>query len=35
MALDAQGIGRPRCVGVFETCEESGATDLPAYIDAL
>ena len=35
MALDAQGIGRPRCVGVIETCEESGSTDLPAYIDAL
>ncbi len=35
MALDAQGIPRPRCVGVIETCEESGSFDLPAYIDLL
>ena len=35
MALDAQGIPRPRCVGVIETCEESGSFDLPAYIDIL
>ncbi|HEV8312481.1 MAG TPA: M20 family metallopeptidase [Burkholderiaceae bacterium] len=35
MALDAQGIARPRCVGLIETCEESGSYDLPAYIDAL
>ncbi len=34
-ALDAQGIPRPRCVGVIESCEESGSPDLPAYIDAL
>ncbi|MDL2338110.1 MAG: M20 family metallopeptidase [Pseudomonadota bacterium] len=34
-ALDAQGIPRPRCVGVIESCEESGSFDLPAYIDAL
>ncbi|MDZ7591454.1 MAG: M20 family metallopeptidase [Rubrivivax sp.] len=34
-ALDAQGIARPRCVGVIEACEESGSPDLPAYIDAL
>jgi acetylornithine deacetylase/succinyl-diaminopimelate desuccinylase-like protein len=34
-ALDAQGVGRPRCVGVIETCEESGSPDLPAYLDAL
>ena len=34
-ALDAQGVGRPRCVGLIETCEESGSGDLPAYIDAL
>ena len=34
-ALDAQGITRPRCVGVIESCEESGSPDLPAYIDAL
>ena len=34
-ALDAQGIARPRCVGLIETCEESGSPDLPAYLDAL
>jgi len=34
-ALDAQGIARPRCVGVIESCEESGSYDLPAYVDAL
>jgi acetylornithine deacetylase/succinyl-diaminopimelate desuccinylase-like protein len=34
-ALDAQGIARPRCVGVIESCEESGSPDLPAYIDVL
>jgi acetylornithine deacetylase/succinyl-diaminopimelate desuccinylase-like protein len=34
-ALDAQGIPRPRCVGVVESCEESGSFDLPAYIDVL
>ncbi len=34
-ALDAQGIPRPRCVGVIESCEESGSSDLPVYIDAL
>jgi len=35
LALDAQGIPRPRCVGLIETCEESGSFDLPAYIDLL
>ncbi len=35
MALDRQGIPRPRCVGLIETCEESGSFDLPAYIDLL
>ncbi|MBL8277686.1 MAG: M20 family metallopeptidase [Pelomonas sp.] len=35
MALDKQGIPRPRCVGIIETCEESGSYDLPAYIDVL
>ena len=35
MALDRQGIPRPRCVGIIETCEESGSYDLPAYIDVL
>jgi acetylornithine deacetylase/succinyl-diaminopimelate desuccinylase-like protein len=34
-ALDAQGIARPRCVGLIETCEESGSPDLPYYVDAL
>ena len=34
-ALHAQGIGHPRCVGLIETCEESGSFDLPAYLDAL
>jgi acetylornithine deacetylase/succinyl-diaminopimelate desuccinylase-like protein len=34
-SLDAQGIPRPRCVGLIEACEESGSFDLPAYIDAL
>jgi acetylornithine deacetylase/succinyl-diaminopimelate desuccinylase-like protein len=34
-ALDAQGIGRPRCVGLVETGEESGSPDLPAYLDVL
>ena len=35
MALDRQGIPRPRCVGIIESCEESGSFDLPAYIDVL
>jgi acetylornithine deacetylase/succinyl-diaminopimelate desuccinylase-like protein len=35
VALDAEGIARPRCVGLIETCEESGSYDLPAYLDAL
>jgi acetylornithine deacetylase/succinyl-diaminopimelate desuccinylase-like protein len=34
-ALDAQGIERPRCVGLIETCEESGSFDLLPYVDAL
>ncbi|MCC6249517.1 MAG: M20 family metallopeptidase [Rubrivivax sp.] len=34
-ALDRQGIARPRCVGLIETCEESGSPDLPLYIEAL
>ena len=34
-ALQAQGVPNARCVGLFETCEESGSYDLPAYIDAL
>ena len=34
-ALDAQGIARPRIVGLIESCEESGSFDLPAYLDVL
>jgi acetylornithine deacetylase/succinyl-diaminopimelate desuccinylase-like protein len=34
-ALDAQGIPRPRCVGLIETSEESGSPDLPAYLEQL
>jgi acetylornithine deacetylase/succinyl-diaminopimelate desuccinylase-like protein len=34
-ALDAQRVPRPRCVGLIETCEESGSHDLPAYLDLL
>ncbi len=34
-ALDRHGIGRPRCVGLIETSEESGSIDLLPYIDAL
>jgi acetylornithine deacetylase/succinyl-diaminopimelate desuccinylase-like protein len=30
-ALQAQGLPHPRCVGLIETCEESGSGDLPAY----
>jgi len=35
MALDRQGIPRPRVVGIIESCEESGSFDLPAYVDLL
>ncbi|MCW7538838.1 M20 family metallopeptidase [Aquabacterium sp. A7-Y] len=35
LALDRQGVGRPRVVGLIETCEESGSYDLPAYIEVL
>jgi len=35
MALDAQGVPRPRVVGLVESCEESGSFDLPVYLDAL
>ena len=34
-ALDTQGTPRPRCVGLIETCEESGSPDRPAYLDLL
>jgi acetylornithine deacetylase/succinyl-diaminopimelate desuccinylase-like protein len=33
--LDAQGVARPRCVGIIESCEESGSPDLPEYLDLL
>ena len=35
LALDQQGVPRPRCVGLIEACEESGSYALPAYIDLL
>ena len=34
-AIDAEQVPRPRCIGLIETCEESGSYDLPAYLDAL
>ncbi len=34
-ALDRQGVARPRCVGLIETCEESGSPDLPDYLKLL
>ena len=34
-ALDAQNVARPRCVGIIETCEESGSPDLPEYLTLL
>jgi acetylornithine deacetylase/succinyl-diaminopimelate desuccinylase-like protein len=34
-ALQAQDIAHSRCVGMIETCEESGSYDLPAYLEAL
>ncbi len=34
-ALQAQDVAHSRCVGVIETCEESGSFDLPAYLEAL
>jgi acetylornithine deacetylase/succinyl-diaminopimelate desuccinylase-like protein len=33
--IDAQAAARPRCVGLIETCEESGSPDLPAYLELL
>ena len=35
MALDKQGVVRPHCVGLIETCEESGSVDLPFYLESL
>ncbi|MEO5700189.1 MAG: M20 family metallopeptidase [Casimicrobiaceae bacterium] len=34
-ALQTHGGAHARCVGLIETCEESGSYDLPAYLDAL
>ena len=34
-ALHAQGATHARCIGLIETCEESGSYDLPAYLEAL
>ena len=34
-ALASRGVKHARCVGLIETCEESGSYDLPAYLDAL
>ena len=34
-ALAAQRVPHARCIGLIETCEESGSYDLPAYLDAL
>jgi acetylornithine deacetylase/succinyl-diaminopimelate desuccinylase-like protein len=34
-ALKAQGIAHPRIVGLIESCEESGSSDLPVYLEAL
>ena len=34
-ALTAQRVPHARCVGLIETCEESGSYDLPAYLDTL
>ncbi len=34
-ALDAQAVPRARCVGLIETCEESGSPDLPEYLRLL
>ena len=34
-ALQADGKPHARCVGIIETCEESGSYDLPAYLEAL
>ncbi len=34
-ALQAQGVAHARCIGLIETCEESGSYDLPFYLEAL
>ena len=33
--LEEQGVPHARCVVLIEACEESGSTDLPAYIEHL
>ncbi|HVN36384.1 MAG TPA: M20/M25/M40 family metallo-hydrolase [Casimicrobiaceae bacterium] len=33
--LQADGVAHARCVGIIETCEESGSYDLPAYLELL
>jgi acetylornithine deacetylase/succinyl-diaminopimelate desuccinylase-like protein len=35
VVLQAEGLPHARCVGLIETCEESGSYDLPAYLAAL
>lgn len=35
LSLDKQGVPRPRCIGLIETCEESGSYDLLPYVEAL
>ena len=35
VALQGEGMPHARCVGIIETCEESGSYDLPAYLEAL
>ena len=34
-SLQAQGVPHARCVVLIEASEESGSTDLPAYVEAL
>jgi acetylornithine deacetylase/succinyl-diaminopimelate desuccinylase-like protein len=34
-AVDRQQAARPRCVGIIESCEESGSPDLPEYLALL
>ena len=34
-ALQRQRVPHARCVVLIEACEESGSTDLPAYVEAL
>src|SRR2546430_6805865 len=34
-ALESEGLPHARCVGIIETCEESGSYDLPAYLEML